>query len=389
MASALGSIASTFNPIVNGTSLSAISITFQNILVNANGAATPTVSFNGAGLTLSGAGVSSISSAAESTNTVTITTTTAHGFQVGQYVTITGVGAAGYNGTFYINSVPTATTFTYLDLAITSAAASGGGSAAVVSSIFQSLGTGTLNLQGTDYYTGTTTVNQGTLTVSGAGVLLATTAITVNPGATFTLDNTGTNVFNRINSVSTVTLAGGTLNYLGAANTASTQSFGTLTFSAGNSTVQTTAGTGGSVAVTFASLTRSAGGVLNFQAGGSGQALGSATNQVIFNATPASLETNGVIMGATVTDATSITGVNTTGFNLAANVSGNTTTTSIAAFGGTISGTSYSTFQQSGTAPRRTTSTAATPPRCRQANRSTRFCSSGLPRGLRLAVTSP
>ena len=61
---------------------------------------------------------------------------------------------------------PTATTFTYQDPAISGAAASGGGSAAVVSSINPTLGSGNLVLQGAEFYTGSTTVNHGTLTLS-------------------------------------------------------------------------------------------------------------------------------------------------------------------------------------------------------------------------------
>jgi hypothetical protein len=49
--------------------------------------------------------------------TVTATTAAAHGFTVGQYVTVSGVtvtqGLNTYNGTFLITSVPSSTTFTY------------------------------------------------------------------------------------------------------------------------------------------------------------------------------------------------------------------------------------------------------------------------------------
>ena len=55
--------------------------------------------------------------ATEAGNTVTITTTAGHGFTAGQTVVISGVGVAGYNGTFTIASVPQPTTFTYTDAA--------------------------------------------------------------------------------------------------------------------------------------------------------------------------------------------------------------------------------------------------------------------------------
>jgi hypothetical protein len=47
------------------------------------------------------------------TNVATLTTSTAHGMNVGYWVTITGMTDATYNGTFVVASVPSATTFTY------------------------------------------------------------------------------------------------------------------------------------------------------------------------------------------------------------------------------------------------------------------------------------
>jgi hypothetical protein len=79
------------------------------------------------GLAASGGGTSSSA-------TATIQTTTAHGFVVGQLVTTIGIGAAGYNGTFPITTVPDATHFTFT--ADTGGlAASGGGTAAAAGSV--------------------------------------------------------------------------------------------------------------------------------------------------------------------------------------------------------------------------------------------------------------
>ena len=55
-----------------------------------------------------------IAAATEVGNTVTITTTAAHNFQLGSQVIIAGVAVTGYNGTFTITDVST-TTFTYTD----------------------------------------------------------------------------------------------------------------------------------------------------------------------------------------------------------------------------------------------------------------------------------
>ena len=58
---------------------------------------------------------------------------------VGQTVTISGVGAAGYNGSFVITSVPSPTTFTYTDVA--GLGNSGGGTAdTLITSIQTALG---------------------------------------------------------------------------------------------------------------------------------------------------------------------------------------------------------------------------------------------------------
>lgn len=51
--------------------------------------------------------------ATQSGSTVTITTTAAHGLTAGMPVTVSGVTVSGYNGTWVIASVPSATTFTF------------------------------------------------------------------------------------------------------------------------------------------------------------------------------------------------------------------------------------------------------------------------------------
>ena len=55
----------------------------------------------------------SISNSARAATTATITTSTAHGFRVGDSVTVAAVTAVALNGTFTITAVPTTTTFTY------------------------------------------------------------------------------------------------------------------------------------------------------------------------------------------------------------------------------------------------------------------------------------
>ena len=66
--------------------------------------------------------------------TATIQTVSAHGFSAGQQVTSSGIGVAGYNGTFNITSVPDSTHFTF-SAATGGLAASGGGTAAAAGNI--------------------------------------------------------------------------------------------------------------------------------------------------------------------------------------------------------------------------------------------------------------
>ena len=66
--------------------------------------------------------------------TVTIQATATHGFVAGQLVTISGVGVAGYNGTFAVASVVDSTHFTY-NAASGGLAASGGGTAAAAGNV--------------------------------------------------------------------------------------------------------------------------------------------------------------------------------------------------------------------------------------------------------------
>jgi len=83
-----------------------------------------------AGLATSGGGTVTLATpgATESGTTVTISTAAAHGRSVGDVVTISGVGVAGYNGTFTISAVPTPRTFQYT-AAASGLADSGGGTA--------------------------------------------------------------------------------------------------------------------------------------------------------------------------------------------------------------------------------------------------------------------
>ena len=74
-----------------------------------------------------------ISSASLTAGTVTVTTSAAHDFTVGQMVSIQGMSVSGYNGTFQVLTVPTSTTFTYADTTAGLASSATGGTATVTS----------------------------------------------------------------------------------------------------------------------------------------------------------------------------------------------------------------------------------------------------------------
>ena len=69
-----------------------------------------------------------VAGASETGDTVTITMGSAYlgGITTGSSVTISGVGVAGYNGTFTVTGTPSTTQFTYTD-PMTGLASSGGG----------------------------------------------------------------------------------------------------------------------------------------------------------------------------------------------------------------------------------------------------------------------
>ncbi|MEY2584840.1 MAG: type secretion system secreted protein VgrG [Verrucomicrobiota bacterium] len=76
-------------------------------------------------------------------------------------------------------------------------------------------GSGTLLLGGTNTYTGTTTINGGTLSAAAPGALGGTSSIVVNLGGTLLFSASGSPTTDRINDNSTMTLNGGTFNTAG------------------------------------------------------------------------------------------------------------------------------------------------------------------------------
>jgi autotransporter-associated beta strand protein len=139
----------------------------------------------------------------------------------------------------------------------------------------QKIGTGTwlFNPTGSNLFTGSTTVSDGTLKLQEVA-------------ANYDLLPDGGAVIFNVDAFSYA--AGGRLSYLGANANSSTETAGALTPTAGHGIVQVTAGAGGTAAFTFASIgTRGAGATLDLSVGTGGS--------VIFTAAPAG--TNGILGG--------------------------------------------------------------------------------------------
>ncbi|MCE9608416.1 MAG: autotransporter-associated beta strand repeat-containing protein, partial [Planctomycetia bacterium] len=143
-------------------------------------------------------------------------------------------------------------------------------------------GTGTVSITGNqNTFTGAINVNQGTLTLSGLGVLptVAAAGVTVNPGGILRLDNSGTNNTDRLAATLPMTLQGGTFRIDGFSTAASGEQLGLLTLAGGASTINLVngAGAGSSLQLSFngAVARTGTGGTLNVTTSGLGT-LGSA-----------------------------------------------------------------------------------------------------------------
>ncbi|MCX6847485.1 MAG: autotransporter-associated beta strand repeat-containing protein [Verrucomicrobia bacterium] len=167
---------------------------------------------------------------------------------------------------------------------------------------FQRTGPNTLTLYSDSNTTGDILIAGGTTTMRDGARFSGTTKVGINY-ATLQLDNNvGTvNDNDRINNAAAIELRGGVLNYIGRAQTASTETFGALNILQAGSTMNAQHGNVGvsSSLLTFSSLNRTAGSGAtinfgNFIGAGVGTlgAIGSNPN-VVFSSAPAL--TNGLI----------------------------------------------------------------------------------------------
>ncbi|WP_449070486.1 beta strand repeat-containing protein [Prosthecobacter sp.] len=149
-------------------------------------------------------------------------------------------------------------------------------------------GAGTLDYQGNGAgLTGEVAVNGGTLKLSGNGVLTGSPMITLRNRGILTLDNSGTNLGDRL-PASGLTSNGGTLNFShnAAAGTNYSETLGALSLNAGALTINTSQAASGqsSILTTPILAARNAGGTLYVNGVGLG---GSTRNQFIFTTAPA------------------------------------------------------------------------------------------------------
>lgn len=159
--------------------------------------------------------------AVRASNTVTITTSAAHTYLAGQLVTIAGVTDASFNGTFPITSVPSATTFTYLQTAAnvssgsgTTSATPGGFDGTFVIATVPNTTSLTYTQNAANATSGNGTVSSAAVQVKAISVADATvsgtSSVVLDSGITLTISPTFANVAPNNTVLFTATNAGPT-----------------------------------------------------------------------------------------------------------------------------------------------------------------------------------
>ncbi len=157
----------------------------------------------------------------------------------------------------------------------------------------------TVTLTGANTISSTTTINAGTVVLSGSGSAVSTT-ITINLGGTLTLDNSTTAVSSRLGDALALTLNGGNFNFIGNSSGTSSETTGALSLSSGHNTVTVTPGAGGSTVMTFASLSRTAGATVLFRGTSLGSTSGANVSTLVFTAAPTLTGAGGASNSTTV-----------------------------------------------------------------------------------------
>ncbi|MGA2030663.1 MAG: autotransporter-associated beta strand repeat-containing protein [Thermoguttaceae bacterium] len=129
---------------------------------------------------------------------------------------------------------------------------------------------GAFIFSGSSSYSGAITLlnANASLTIGGSGAFPNAAAVNLGGGTVFTIDNTGTNVANRLSGSLPVNSNGGQIRLLGSAAGASTDRIGALGLNTGTTIVSVTPGSGQSATLTVASINRTPGSSVNFSSNG-------------------------------------------------------------------------------------------------------------------------
>ena len=170
--------------------------------------------------------------------------------------------------------------------------------------------TGILYLQGVNSYSGNITIIGGALDLNSTGTMASAANITVYGGGNLTLDNSSTANSTRLGNSTNINMAGGNLTLIGSASAATTQNYGQLSLSSGESIITVTAD---GAAIDLNGLTGNSTQVINRSAGATvlfrGTNLGGAANItmptgnaafITFNTPIANTTTNGGLIGGTL-----------------------------------------------------------------------------------------
>jgi autotransporter-associated beta strand protein len=137
-------------------------------------------------------------------------------------------------------------------------------------------GAGGMRFTGTGTNITGLSVSNGTFELASTGSLDDLTGTTVATGAKLVIDNSGTNDSDRIDDAALVTLAGGTISYIGNAASATTEVIGGLTLNSNtNSIIESTAGAAGQQLTFAGDVTPNVGGFVQLKPIDADFALGS------------------------------------------------------------------------------------------------------------------